>query len=54
MKKQAYIVECDNLGPGEQIWFSSCFEAEQGFLEECCKLVPVPADYSGPRWIPED
>jgi len=55
---QAYIIKCDELGPGEQIWFSSRFEAEQTILPVedggCCELVPVGPDYDGPRWVPED
>jgi hypothetical protein len=51
---QAYIVECEYLEPGEQIWFHSLFEAEQVIVPGgCCTLVPVPADYDGPKWVPE-
>jgi hypothetical protein len=53
---QAYIVECEDLVPGDQVWFSSEFEAEHAcgpFEFSCCKLVPVGADYDGPKWVPE-
>jgi hypothetical protein len=50
-----YIVECEYQEPGEQIWFPSLFEAEQVIVPNtCCKLTPVPDDYDGPRWVPED
>jgi hypothetical protein len=56
MHNQAYIVECEDLGPGDQIWFSSLFEAEQtcGPFPSCCVPKPVGDDYDGPKWVPED
>lgn len=53
---QAYIVECEDLVGGDQIWFKSLFEAEQacGPFPSCCVPKPVGADYDGPTWVPED
>jgi len=51
---QAYIAECEYQEPGEQVWFPSLFEAEQVIdADGCCKLIPVPANYSGPKWVEE-
>lgn len=55
-KSQAYIVECEDLVPGDQVWFPSAFEAEHAcgpFEFSCCTLKPVGDDYDGPRWVPE-
>ena len=53
---QAYIVECEDLVPGDQIWFKSLFEVEQtcGPFPSCCVPKPVGDDYDGPKWVPED
>lgn len=56
VREQAYIVECEDLVPGDQVWFPSLFEAEQtcGPFPSCCVPKPVGADYDGPKWVPED
>jgi hypothetical protein len=54
-KGQAYIVECEDLGPGDKIWYPNLFELEQdcGPFPSCCVPKPVGPDYDGPKWVPE-
>lgn len=50
----ACTVKCEYQEPGEQIWFSSRFEAEQAISpNDCCLIEEVPDGYDGPRWVEE-
>lgn len=51
----AVIVQCDDMEGGEKIWFPREFEAEQAtYGSDCCKVIPVADDYSGPKWFGEE
>jgi len=49
----AVITECEDMEAGDRIWFPSEFEAEQT-VGDCCKIIPVPDDYDGPKWFGEE
>lgn len=50
MSKHGFIARCDQMEDGDQIWFTSRFEAEQVCDNDCCEILPAPADYDGPRF----